>query len=70
VKPQFEVGREAARRHKGVIIDPALRATAIENAKLAVTAAGFTLLGSADSRLPGPKGNVECFLLSQKRALR
>ena len=30
---------------------------------------GFELLGSCDSRLPGPKGNVEHFVRARKRAV-
>lgn len=66
IKPQFEVGKDAARRAKGVIKDPALRLAALDAAKGAIAAAGFTVLGGADSRLPGPKGNVEHFVLARR----
>jgi 23S rRNA (cytidine1920-2'-O)/16S rRNA (cytidine1409-2'-O)-methyltransferase len=66
VKPQFEVGREEARKHKGVILDPELRSSAIEAAKVALVEVGFEVLGGCDSPLPGPKGNVEHFLHARR----
>ncbi len=65
VKPQFEVGRDVARRFKGVIRDPELRAQAIEGVKAELESVGFELLAEADSKLPGPKGNLECFVLAR-----
>jgi 23S rRNA (cytidine1920-2'-O)/16S rRNA (cytidine1409-2'-O)-methyltransferase len=62
IKPQFEVGRDEARKHKGVIRDPAVRQQAIDGALAAIARGGFRVLGSADSSLPGPKGNVEHFV--------
>jgi 23S rRNA (cytidine1920-2'-O)/16S rRNA (cytidine1409-2'-O)-methyltransferase len=67
VKPQFEAGRDAARRARGVIRDPAVRDAAIASARDAVIAAGFEVLGECDSAVPGPKGNVERFLLALRR---
>lgn len=66
IKPQFEVGREVARRARGVITDPDERGRAIAAAREAVIAHGFEILGACDSRLPGPKGNVEHFLLARR----
>lgn len=65
IKPQFEVGRDVARRFKGVIRDPKLRQAAIEGVKAELEAVGFELLAEADSKLPGPKGNLECFVLAR-----
>jgi 23S rRNA (cytidine1920-2'-O)/16S rRNA (cytidine1409-2'-O)-methyltransferase len=62
VKPQFEAGREAAARARGVIRDTAVREEAIAGARRAVIEAGFSIRAEADSALPGPKGNVERFL--------
>jgi 23S rRNA (cytidine1920-2'-O)/16S rRNA (cytidine1409-2'-O)-methyltransferase len=67
VKPQFEVGREQARKHKGVIRDPLLREHAIAAALSDVTRAGYDVLGGCDSTLPGPKGNVEYFVHATRR---
>jgi 23S rRNA (cytidine1920-2'-O)/16S rRNA (cytidine1409-2'-O)-methyltransferase len=64
IKPQFEVGREAARVNRGVIKDPELRAEAIANASRELESAGLALLRGVDSKTPGPKGNVEYFLLA------
>lgn len=66
VKPQFEVGRQAARRARGVVRDPALREAAIASAVTALEAAGFAVLGHADSRVAGPRGNLERFVLAQR----
>jgi 23S rRNA (cytidine1920-2'-O)/16S rRNA (cytidine1409-2'-O)-methyltransferase len=68
VKPQFEAGRELARRHRGVIKDPAERAAIILRAREELAANGFDVRGSCDSELPGPKGNVEHFFLALRRA--
>ncbi len=66
IKPQFEVGRDAARRARGVIKDPALRDAALEAARSSIAGAGFEVLGGVDSALPGPKGNVEHFVLARR----
>jgi 23S rRNA (cytidine1920-2'-O)/16S rRNA (cytidine1409-2'-O)-methyltransferase len=61
VKPQFEVGRGAVGKG-GVVRDPALRRAAVEGVARAARASGFHVVGEAESRLPGPKGNREVFL--------
>jgi 23S rRNA (cytidine1920-2'-O)/16S rRNA (cytidine1409-2'-O)-methyltransferase len=66
VKPQFEVGREAARQTRGVVRDPALRARTIEGTRTATEIAGFRILGEATSSVAGPKGNVEHFLYAER----
>jgi len=66
VKPQFEAGRQAAARGRGVIRDAAVREEAIRSARAAVVASGFVIRGEADSALPGPKGNVERFLYATR----
>jgi 23S rRNA (cytidine1920-2'-O)/16S rRNA (cytidine1409-2'-O)-methyltransferase len=65
VKPQFEAGRSAASRGRGVIRDPAVREDAIASARSAVTSSGFTIVAEVDSPLAGPKGNVERFLYAR-----
>jgi 23S rRNA (cytidine1920-2'-O)/16S rRNA (cytidine1409-2'-O)-methyltransferase len=62
VKPQFEAGKEAASRGRGVIRDPSQRDRAIAGAKAAIAEAGFVLRSEIDSALPGPKGNLERFV--------
>lgn len=66
IKPQFEVGRAEAQRSRGVIRDPELRQNAIESVLGAVREAGFELLGDCACRVPGPKGNVEHFVLARR----
>jgi 23S rRNA (cytidine1920-2'-O)/16S rRNA (cytidine1409-2'-O)-methyltransferase len=67
VKPQFEAGKEAARRGRGVIRDAAVRERAIADARSAVIEAGFVIQSETDSALRGPKGNVERFLYAVRR---
>jgi 23S rRNA (cytidine1920-2'-O)/16S rRNA (cytidine1409-2'-O)-methyltransferase len=67
IKPQFEVGKEQARKNRGVIRDPVERAAAIDAAVRAVDAAGFDVNGRVDSTLKGPKGNVEHFVYALRR---
>ncbi|MBX3185946.1 MAG: TlyA family RNA methyltransferase [Labilithrix sp.] len=66
VKPQFEVGREEASRSRGVVRDPEIRARAIEAAAEDVRAGGLDVLGTCDSALEGPKGNLEAFVHAKK----
>lgn len=61
VKPQFEVGPKGLK--KGVVRDPALRASAIANVEAQALALGLVVRGRCDSVLAGPDGNVEAFLL-------
>lgn len=62
VKPQFEAGRRAVGRGRGVVRDPALWRQALEGAASALAAAGATIMGAMASPLAGPAGNVEFFL--------
>jgi 23S rRNA (cytidine1920-2'-O)/16S rRNA (cytidine1409-2'-O)-methyltransferase len=62
VKPQFEVGRGLVGRG-GVVRDPALRRAALLEVAGAAAAAGAAVQGFAASGLPGPKGNIETFLV-------
>jgi 23S rRNA (cytidine1920-2'-O)/16S rRNA (cytidine1409-2'-O)-methyltransferase len=66
VKPQFEVWRDEARRQRGVIRDAAVRGAAIERALESIRASGFEVRGGVDSTVPGPKGNVEYFVLAER----
>jgi 23S rRNA (cytidine1920-2'-O)/16S rRNA (cytidine1409-2'-O)-methyltransferase len=68
IKPQFEAGRELARVHRGVISDPALRVSIIETVIGEVAALGFSVRGSCDSTLAGPKGNLEHFVFAERDA--
>ncbi len=66
VKPQFEAGREAASKGRGVIRDEQTRLDAIAMARSAIVAAGFAVLGEVDSVVHGPKGNVERFVHARR----
>lgn len=66
VKPEFEAGRAAVRRTRGVVRDEATRARAIANAVSAIAASGFSILGECESRLAGKKGNVEHFVWASR----
>lgn len=61
VKPQFELGPEAVGKG-GVVRDEALRLSAVQKVIGEARRAGFEVLGSAPSPLPGAEGNVEYFL--------
>lgn len=65
VKPQFEAGREAARKGRGVIRDEATRLAAIDKGRRAIEAAGFHVIGEVDSAVRGPKGNLERFVYAR-----
>ena len=62
VKPQFEVGRERLGRG-GVVRDPALHAEAVDAVLIAAGACGWHPQAVRPSRLPGPAGNREFFVL-------
>lgn len=66
VKPQFEAGRQAVTRGRGVVRDPVVRGQAIDTARSAIEASGFRTVSECDSALPGPKGNVEHFVYAMK----
>jgi 23S rRNA (cytidine1920-2'-O)/16S rRNA (cytidine1409-2'-O)-methyltransferase len=68
VKPQFEAGRTAVSRGKGVVRDPALWRGALEGVASALAAAGTGIVGSMASPLTGASGNVEFLLHARKDA--
>jgi 23S rRNA (cytidine1920-2'-O)/16S rRNA (cytidine1409-2'-O)-methyltransferase len=61
VKPQFEVGKGNVGKG-GVVRDDALRAEAVRSVASTAAELGFQVLGEAESRVKGPKGNREVFL--------
>jgi 23S rRNA (cytidine1920-2'-O)/16S rRNA (cytidine1409-2'-O)-methyltransferase len=63
VKPQFEVGRGMV-GGGGVVRDPRLRRDAVRRVAAALAAAGWVVAGAVRAHPPGPKGNVETFLLA------
>jgi len=66
VKPQFEAGREAASRGRGVIRDEGTRGAAIDKARRDIEEAGFSVMAEVDSAVAGPKGNVERFVWARR----
>jgi 23S rRNA (cytidine1920-2'-O)/16S rRNA (cytidine1409-2'-O)-methyltransferase len=65
VKPQFEVGRERL-GDGGVVRDPALHLEAVTGVTAAAAALGWHLHAVVPSRLPGPSGNREFFVLVRR----
>ncbi len=59
VKPQFEAGRKEVGRGRGVVKDPQVRARALSEVCQAAASLGYTRLGTLESPVKGPKGNVE-----------
>lgn len=67
IKPQFEAGREAVDKGRGVITDPAIHEEVISMVQTFGTETlGLEWLGLTTSPLKGPKGNIE-FLAHWKR---
>ena len=66
VKPQFEAGRDLVQR--GVVRDPAVRASAVRSVAAAAFDLGWGCAGVVASPLPGPAGNVEYFLWLRRDA--
>jgi 23S rRNA (cytidine1920-2'-O)/16S rRNA (cytidine1409-2'-O)-methyltransferase len=62
VKPQFEAGKKFVGKG-GVVRDDAGRLAAVAGVETAATSLGFSVEGKAESRVKGPKGNREVFLL-------
>jgi 23S rRNA (cytidine1920-2'-O)/16S rRNA (cytidine1409-2'-O)-methyltransferase len=67
IKPQFEAGKQAVDKSKGVIRDDAVRDAAIQGAIDDIAAAGFEILTSTDSPIRGPKGNLEHLVYARRR---
>ena len=67
VKPQFEAGRAAVSKGKGVVRDPgAVAAGALDGVTSALTAAGTGIVGVMASPLTGAAGNVEFLVHARK----
>lgn len=62
VKPQFEAGKAAVSKGKGVVRDPCIWASVLCDVAAAFEAAGATVAGGMASPLLGAQGNVEFFL--------
>ncbi len=68
VKPQFEAGRAAVSRGKGVVRDPAVWGGALAGVASALADAGTGIMGAMASPLTGASGNVEFFVHARKGA--
>jgi 23S rRNA (cytidine1920-2'-O)/16S rRNA (cytidine1409-2'-O)-methyltransferase len=66
VKPQFEAGRAAVSRGKGVIRDAALWLGALDGVASALLDAGTGIMGAMASPLTGSAGNVEFLVHARK----
>jgi 23S rRNA (cytidine1920-2'-O)/16S rRNA (cytidine1409-2'-O)-methyltransferase len=67
VKPQFEVGREALGKD-GVVRDPDLHRQAVTTVGAEAAGLGWYPQAVVESRLPGPAGNREFFVLLGRTA--
>ncbi len=61
IKPQFEAGREKVGK-KGVVKDPAVHDTVIEEIKDFASTIGYEIIALTTSPLKGPQGNTEFFI--------
>jgi 23S rRNA (cytidine1920-2'-O)/16S rRNA (cytidine1409-2'-O)-methyltransferase len=68
VKPQFEAGRQAVRRSRGVVRDPEIRAQALVGVCSALGAAGASIMGVMASPVLGPAGNAEFLVHARAHA--
>jgi 23S rRNA (cytidine1920-2'-O)/16S rRNA (cytidine1409-2'-O)-methyltransferase len=59
IKPQFEAGRKETARNRGVIRDPEVHKTVLNEILTFAHVLGFGVRGLMRSPLLGPKGNVE-----------
>ncbi len=66
VKPQFEAGRPAVSKGRGVVRDPQVWLAALAKVTSALQAAGTGIMGAMVSPLTGPAGNVEYLLHARK----
>jgi 23S rRNA (cytidine1920-2'-O)/16S rRNA (cytidine1409-2'-O)-methyltransferase len=66
VKPQFEAGREAVAKGKGIVTDPAVWRVVLESVLSAFVERGAAIMGVMVSPITGTDGNVE-FLAHARR---
>ena len=59
IKPQFEAGRKETARNKGVIRDPEVHKSVLNDVLAFARGQDFSVRGLVRSPLLGPKGNVE-----------
>jgi 23S rRNA (cytidine1920-2'-O)/16S rRNA (cytidine1409-2'-O)-methyltransferase len=66
VKPQFEVGMETAKKHRGVITSEGEHREVLEHVKKVAKEIGFKVVNETVSPIEGEKGNKEFLLLLKK----
>lgn len=66
VKPQFEVGMESAKKHRGVITSDGEHREVLERVKKVAKEIGFKVVNETTSPIEGEKGNKEFLLLLKK----
>ncbi len=59
IKPQFEVGKEYAKKHKGIVKDPKVRERVVGDVIQNLKDTGFTFIGCEKSAILGGDGNEE-----------
>lgn len=59
IKPQFEVGKKIADKHKGVIKDERIQEDVVSDIKKFAEGLGYKVLGITDSPIKGARGNRE-----------
>lgn len=65
-KPQFEVGRNAKRNKKGVVVDKSAILNALDLFIAQLKSNGFTILCAESCTIKGKEGNEEIFIYIQK----
>lgn len=65
-KPQFEVGRNAKRNKKGVVMDKRVILSALDSFKSTLEANAFKILCAESCAIKGKEGNEEIFIYIQK----
>lgn len=66
IKPQFEVGLQYAKKHKGVVKDAKVHQKVVDNIKSVFAELGFECKGVVESSIKGGDGNTE-FLIYLKK---
>jgi 23S rRNA (cytidine1920-2'-O)/16S rRNA (cytidine1409-2'-O)-methyltransferase len=62
IKPQFEAGKAVADKYHGIINDEPVRQSILADVTSRLTE-DYEIVDAADSKVPGPKGNLEHFVL-------
>lgn len=68
IKPQFEVGKQAAGKGKGIVTDPKLHAAVAGRIETVVAELGFDVLGVSASPILGGDGNREFLIYAKLEA--